>query len=323
MRAAFITRLGPPSVIEVGDLPEPTAGPMDVLVAVDIVAANHVDAFVRSGRYPTRTPFPFVVGRDLVGTVATAGGGTPFVEGDRVWCNSLGHDGRQGSFAHYVAVPANRCYRLPLDVDAAAAVAVAHPAATAYLGWFEHARLPAGDVVYVAGAAGNVGSAATAMASRAGATVLASARPEDHERCRAAGAHVVVDYRDGAIGDQLRAAAPRGIDVFWDTSGHHDLEFVAEVIGVGGRVLLTAAATAMQTSLPVPSLYTRDVSLRGFVISRATTTQLADAARLINDMLVEKSLPIRISDVLPLAATAHVHAQLEAGQVTGRILLRP
>ena len=63
-------------------------GPTDVLVGVELVVVNLVDTLVRSGAYSTLTPFPFVVGRDLVGTVAEAGGGVAgFGPGDRVWCN--------------------------------------------------------------------------------------------------------------------------------------------------------------------------------------------------------------------------------------------
>lgn len=322
MLAAFITELGDPQVVQIGNLPVPQSGPTDVLVAVEAVAADPVDAFIRSGRYRTPTPFPFIVGRDLVGTVAAAGEGSMFTVGERVWCNSLGHDGRQGSFAEFAVVPHNRCYRLPPGPDPDHVVAVAHPAATAYLGWFVHARLRLGETVYVGGAAGNVGTAATTMARRAGATVVAGARLEHHDRCREAGADIVLDYREQDFAKRLRATAPAGIDVFWDTSGHHDFDLVADVMVAGGRVLLTAAATA-RPELPVPRLYTRDVSLHGFVISRATVDDLAAAAHLINDMLADGSLAPRITAVLPLTETAQVHAQLEAGQVDGRIVLRP
>lgn len=322
MHAAFVTELGPAEAIRIGERPQPSIGPTDVLVAVDLVAANPVDTFIRSGAYPTRTPFPFVVGRDLVGRVAAAGAGAAFAEGDEVWCNSLGHDGRQGSFAEYAVVPADRCYHHSAGVDPAALVAVAHPAATAYLGWFVHAVLRPGETVYVGGAAGNVGGAATAMAKRAGAIVIASAHPRAHDRCSADGADVVLDYRKESLTDRLREAAPRGVDVFWDTSGHHDFDLVADVMAVGGRVLLSAAAVN-RPRLPVASLYIRDVSLRGFVISRATAAQLTQAAELIDVMLVDGELRARISDVLPLSATADVHARLEAGQVDGRLLLRP
>jgi NADPH:quinone reductase-like Zn-dependent oxidoreductase len=158
------------------------------LVVVEAVAVNPVDAFIRTGRYRTPIPFPFVVGRDLVGTVFHAPARTGFAAGDRVWCNSLGHDGRQGSFARFAVVPADRLYRLPDGVDPLIAVAVAHPAGTAYLAWFRHGGLRPGDTVYVGGGAGNVGRAAIAMARYAGARVIAGARPADHAACTAAGA---------------------------------------------------------------------------------------------------------------------------------------
>jgi len=322
MRAAYVERLGPPEEIVVGELAVPAPGPTDVLVAVELVASNPVDTFVRSGRYPTRVPFPFVVGRDLVGIVAASGPGAPFGVGERVWANSLGHDGRQGSFSEYAVVPAERCYRVPEGVGSALAVAVAHPAATAYLAWFVHVGLRPGDIVYVGGGAGNVGSAAIAMAKRAGATVITTARPEDHDRCREAGAHVVVDYRDPELAGTLRVAAPEGVDLFWETSGHHDFHLAAELVRPGARVVVTAAARD-QLELPLRELYTRDVSLCGFVISRATSSQLAEAARLINAMVATGELGARIAEVLPLGATAEVHARIEAQTLTGRVLLRP
>jgi NADPH:quinone reductase-like Zn-dependent oxidoreductase len=322
MRAAYVERLGPPEEIVVGELAVPAPGPTDLLVAVELVAANPVDTFVRSGRYPTRVPFPFVVGRDLVGTVAASGPGAPFGVGERVWANSLGHDGRQGSFSEYAVVPAERCYRLPDGVDPARSAAVAHPAATAYLAWFVYGGLRSGEIAYVGGGGGNVGSAAIAMARRGGARVVASARPADDDRCREAGAYAVVDYRDPDLAGRLRAAAPEGVDLFWETSGHHDLRLAAEAVAPGGRVLLSAA-TWERPELPVREIYTRNVSLRGFVISRATVSQLADASRLINTMLVAGELSARVTEVLPLDDTVEVHARLEAGAVTGRLLLRP
>jgi NADPH:quinone reductase-like Zn-dependent oxidoreductase len=185
MRAAYVTAYGPAETIAVGELPVPAVGPADVLVAVQVVSVNPVDTFVRSGRYATPVPFPFILGRDLAGQAVSVGAGvSSFAPGDRVWCNSLGHEGRQGSFAEFAAVPADRLYRIPDGVTPEVAVAVAHPAATAYLAWFAHGMLRLGETVYVGGAAGNVGTAAVTMAHAAGARVLASARPADFQRCR-------------------------------------------------------------------------------------------------------------------------------------------
>src|SRR3954454_19576634 len=118
MRAAWIDQLGPAESIRYGELPVPSYGATDVLVQVEATAVNPVDTFVRSGQYHTPLAFPFVVGRDLVGTVAALGSGAShFAVGDRVWSNSLGHAGRQGAAAEYTAVPCERLYPLPDDID--------------------------------------------------------------------------------------------------------------------------------------------------------------------------------------------------------------
>jgi NADPH:quinone reductase-like Zn-dependent oxidoreductase len=227
----------------------------------------------------------------------------------------------EGSFSAYAVVPAERCYCLPDGVDPALAAAVANPAATAYLALFVHGHLRAGQRVYVGGGGGNVGSAAIAIARRAGAKVVASARPADYDRCLEASAEDLVDYHDPDLARCLRGAVPDGIDLFWETSGHHDLDLAAGALAPRGRVILSAATEELPV-LPVGDLYTRDVSLCGFVISRATVSELADAARLLDTMLATGQLSARIAEVLPLNATAEVHAWLEAGTATGRLLVR-
>jgi NADPH:quinone reductase-like Zn-dependent oxidoreductase len=239
-----------------------------------------------------------------------------------VWCNSLGHDGRQGSFAAYAVVPVERLYRVPEGVDPEVVVAVAHPAATAYLAWFVHARLQPGETVYIGGAGGNVGMAALEMAVLVGARVIAGARPEDHERCLAAGAFATVDFGDPHLGERLAELAPDGLDIVWDTSGHHELIGEAGMLAPGARLVVTAAGRP-EFGVPLKAMYQRDVSVIGFVLSRATSAQLASAAALINRMLSGGRLTTRISERLPLGETAAVHRRIEAGEVDGRIVLYP
>jgi NADPH:quinone reductase-like Zn-dependent oxidoreductase len=323
MRAAYVTEPGPADSIRLGSLPVPVPAPDEVLVAVELVSLNRVDTLVRSGGYATPLPRPFVIGRDLVGTVARSGVAARFEPGERVWCNSLGHEGRHGSYSEFALVSAERLYRLPDGVDPAVAVAVAHPAATAYLGWFVHARLRPGETAYVGGSAGNVGTAAVTLARSGGARVIGSARRDDHERVLGAGATAVFDYRDPDLASRVRAVAPNGVDVYWETSGRHDFAVAAATIAAGGRVLLSAVTGEPDPPLPVGPLYTRDVSLLGFVISRASVSDLARAAELVNELLVAGRLTARITEVLPLSAAAEAHRRMEAGEVEGRILLDP
>jgi 2-desacetyl-2-hydroxyethyl bacteriochlorophyllide A dehydrogenase len=322
VQAAYIEELGPPEVIRVGELPAPRPGPCDVLVDVEASAVDPVDAFVRSGAWATPTPFPFVIGRDLVGTVAEAGPGVPgFRPGDRVWCNSLGHGGRQGAAAERAVVSADRLYRLPDGVDALDAVALAHPASTAYLALFTHGRLRAGETVCVLGAAGNVGSAAVVMAARAGARVVAVASARDAGRCHALGARHVVDRRDPDLPALIRAAAPDGLDLHLDTSGHNDLETAVDLLAPRGRVVVMAGLRT-RSVLPAGPLYLRGGTVTGFAISYARSDELAEAAARVNRMLAEDLLRPRAVEELPLTAAAEAHRRLERGEVHGRLVLR-
>ncbi len=322
MHAAYITELGSPDVIVYGQLPQPVPGPTDVLVRVDAVAVNPVDTFVRSGAYRTPTPFPFVLGRDMVGTVTEVGpGATGFIVGERVWSHSLGHAGRQGATAEYCVVSVDRLYHLPDGVEPVRAVAVLHPMATAHLALFRHARLMPGQTLLIVGGAGNVGRAATALAAGAGARVLVLARAENTPECLRAGATAVVDYRDPDTTEQLRELAPDGVDVHLDTSGRPDLEAALAIVGHGARIVLMAGLTARPV-LPVGAVYARDITIVGFAISNAGVDDLAASATAINRALAADELDIPITAELPLLETAQAHRRLEAGGVRGRIVLR-
>ncbi|MFJ3214056.1 NADPH:quinone reductase [Streptomyces flaveolus] len=324
MRAAYIDAVGPADAIRHGTLPVPAVGPTDVLVRVEAVAVDPVDAFVRSGAYATPLPFPFVVGRDLVGEVAVAGpGAAGFTPGQRVWCNSLGHAGRQGACAEYATVAAERLYPAPPGIAGEDLVAAAHPAASAWLALFRYGRLRSGETVYVGGGAGNVGGAAVALAAGAGARVIATARAEDAEAVRALGAAEVLDYRAPGLAGQLRRAAPGGYDVHLDTSGRGDLADSVDLLAHGGRLVAMAGLGGGTSALPLGRLYTKDASIVGFAISNATAGDLAEAARGVVRVLRDTPWRPRIADRLPLSRTAEAHRMLEAGAVKGRLILLP
>lgn len=323
MRAASINQLGPASNIHVQQLEVPRTGADEVLVKVDSVAVNHVDTFVRSGAFATPLPFPFIVGRDLVGTVLCEAAHLGFGAGERVWCNSLGHDSRQGAAAEYAAVPASRLYHLPAGVDVDAAAAALHPGATAYLGLYRHGWLDESCTVFIGGGAGHVGAAAITMAARAGAHVITTCAAEDQEYCRSLGAQLAFDYRDEGAQAAIERAAGAGIDIYMDTSGHLDLEHATGVLAQGGRIVLMAGMHACAV-LPVGSLYTKDGSIRGFAISNASIEDLAAAAEVINPLLAEGALRPRHVEVRDLAGTAEAHQRLEEGRARGvRYVVHP
>jgi NADPH:quinone reductase-like Zn-dependent oxidoreductase len=314
MRAAYIDALCSADDIVVGELPTPEPGRGDVLVAVTATTVDPVDVFVRSGAYPTELSFPFVIGRDLVGTVAATGDDVDgFAVGDRVWCNSLGHAGRQGAAAEFVLVAPDRLFRLPDGVPDDA-VTVLHPAASAYLALEVHGRVTGDDVVVIVGAAGNVGSAAVVIATYLGAHVIAVAHAADAEYCTQLGAERVLDADADDLAEQIADAG--GADVWLDAAGVDDLGAALHGIRRRGRIVVMAGLR-VQASFTAGDLYTKDASIVGFAISNAEPFELASAAETVNRLLVAGTLHSRRVETVPLDGIADVHRRLESGELRG------
>ena len=160
MKAAYITRTGPPDSIIFGDLPTVQPSATECVVRVGAVAVNPIDTYIRSGMVAMPLRFPFVVGCDLAGTVESVGLKVRRLKvGDRVWGTNQGLFGRQGTFAEYATVDEKWLYPTPPTESDAQAAAGALVGITAYLGLFRFARLQTGEVVFVNGGSGGVGSA--------------------------------------------------------------------------------------------------------------------------------------------------------------------
>src|SRR5262245_784368 len=105
MKAAYIERTGPPESILYGDLPTPRPTDGQVLVRVEATDVNPIDVYFRSGMVAAPLRLPYILGRDLAGTVEAVGPRvTRFRPGDRVWGSNQGTGDRPGTFAEYAAV---------------------------------------------------------------------------------------------------------------------------------------------------------------------------------------------------------------------------
>ena len=86
MKAAYFEQHGGPEVIRYGGLPDPEAGPGEIVVDIHAASVNGADCKVLSGRYSRITDFPYVLGRDFSGVVASLGDGVDeFAPGDPVF----------------------------------------------------------------------------------------------------------------------------------------------------------------------------------------------------------------------------------------------
>lgn len=328
VKAAYIEALGDAESIRYGELPDPSAGPGQVLVRVEAVAVNSVDTFLRSGRWRTEVSFPLAIGRDLVGRVEGVGPGVADGQpGDPVWTNSAGYGGRPGATAELVAVERDRLYPLPAGADPVSFVAAVHPGATAHGALLGRARLASGERVAVVGANGAVGMCVVQAAAFAGADVTAVMRePRAAERVRELGATRVVIAEASDAPRAAAEAAGAGIDVFFDATGRVELSTVPERLGPRGRIVVIAGRGHAEFDLW--PFYVRELQLLGFVMSAMTRPELAAAAAWING--THPRLAVSVGRVLGFEEAAQAHAILESGQLprmadgtVGRVVLKP
>ena len=318
MRAAYIQQTGPIEMIQVGDLPDPVAGPNQVLVRVQAAAFNPIDLYLRSGMVAMPMAFPYVVGTDLAGTVAALGpGASKFRVGDRVWGSNNGLLGRQGSVAELAAIDEDLLYPTPpeqSDIDAAGQALVG---ITAHLGLIGKAALKAGETVYVPGGSGGVGSMVVQMARAVGARVATSAgSPERVELCRTLGADLALNYKTDDIAGQLREFAPEGVDVWYETQREPNFEVSVPLLRRKGRMVVIAGRAA-KPIFPVGLFYPRDCTLYGFAMFNASPQEQAKSADDMNRWAASGALKPLIGATFPLAETAEAQRVLEANSVGG------
>jgi NADPH2:quinone reductase len=328
MRAAYIEETGPPEVIKVGELPPPEPGPGQVLVRVKAAALNPIDLYIRSGVVAMPLKYPYIVACDLAGTVERVGQDCTRVRaGDRVWGSNQGLLGRQGVAAEYAAVDEAWLYPTPALAPDADAAAMALVGITAHLGLFHFGQLKTGEVVYVPGGSGGVGSMAVQMVKAAGGRVATSAgSPERVDLCRRLGADVALNYKTDDIPSRLREFSPEGFDVWFETQREPNLEVSIPLLRKGGRMILTAGRAAKPT-LPLGAFYPRNCAIFGFAMFNATAEQQRRCATDIVRWLEEGVLNPLVGRAFPLSAAALAHRFLEenslkgAGTLTGKVVI--
>ncbi|MGW2151486.1 zinc-binding dehydrogenase [Nonomuraea bangladeshensis] len=308
MRAVVLRRYGGPEELVAEEVPDPVAGPGQVLVRVAVAGVTFVETQVRADRGPRRAELPAVLGNGVAGTVLAVGEGVdPALTGTLV-VTTLGG---QGGYAELAVAGAADLIPVPEGLSPEHAVALLADGRTA-LGLARAAAPEPGEWVLVEAAGGGVGSLLVQLASAAGARVVAAAgSAAKRELAASLGAELTVDYRRPGWAGEVRAATG-GLDLVFDGVGG-DIGAAAQgLLKDGGRISVYGMAGGpMTTPDPrVKAVAWPDTDLRE--LSRAALAEAA-AGRL---------RPV-IGAVVPLESAASAHAAIEARTVVGKTLLVP
>jgi NADPH2:quinone reductase len=312
MKAAALDRFGPPSVLKLHTVPMPTAGPSEVLIAIDTAGIGVWDASIREGEWkpPGRPKFPMIPGTDGSGVVAALGSRVKrFRVGERVYAYEFGN--KQGGFyAEYAVCHANHVARMPKTLSLREAGAAATSGLTALQG-FKLLRARRGSTVLIFGASGALGTIAVQLARYHGCRVLATASGKPAARLvKRLGAHAVLDARSDDLAEDLRKLAPSGVDGVLALAGGDDLERCLDFVKKGGRVVYPNGVE------PAPKR--RRTFKSSSYDGVATAANFAELSRLI----ARAKIRIPIAAVYPLASADRAHRRLAKGRILGRIVLQ-
>ncbi len=174
MRAVQITSLDGPAAVEVVEIPEPVAGPGQVLVDVHAAGVTFPEVLQSRGLYQVKPALPFVPGSEVAGLVRSAPVGAAVRAGDRVAAFPM-----LGGFAETVALDAGMVFPLPDRLSFAAGAGLPMNYLTVDFAFVRRGRLRAGETVLVHGAAGGIGTAALQLAGALGARTIAVVSTEE------------------------------------------------------------------------------------------------------------------------------------------------
>ena len=321
MRAVFIESFAPDdpaAVVQVGDRPEPEAPAGWVVVDVRAAALNHHDVWSARGVGLTDEQLPMILGCDAAGV--DPDGREVVVHGainDPAWVGPeeldpklrLLSEGPQGALAERVAVPAGNLVPKPGELSFEEAACLPTAWLTAYRMLFTRGELAPGATVLVQGASGGLATALIALGAAAGLRVWVTGRDAGRRAfAEQLGAHAT--FEPGA-------RLPERVDAVMDSVGAPTFKHSVAALKRGG-VLVTAGATGGRVA-EVELARVFRLNLRIVGSTMGTREELAKLIR----FCVERDLRPEIDTTAPLEEAPAQLARMAAGDVRGKIVLRP
>lgn len=309
--------------LEPAELPLPETGACHVRIRVHAAGVNFADTLLVSGRYQEKPPLPFVPGMEVAGSVDAVGAAVDdLVPGERVVA-VVDH----GAFADYVVARRADVVRLPAGVDdaTAAALPITYGTALGALRW--RAALSAGETLLVHGAGGGTGLAAVECGRLLGARVIATARGEEkRDLARRHGAEAVLDSGSPELVEEIRALAPQGVDVAFDTVGGSMFEASLRTIGWEGRILVIGFASGEVPRIPANHLLVKNAAAVGFYwgsYRKRDPERVREGLQEILRAAEAGRVRPEVSRVYRLEETPRALADLADRRARGKLVIRP
>ena len=325
MRAIVVPEFGSSEVLTSQEMPPPAPGEHDLLIEVHAGALNPIDFKVRRGALAKGRSLPIILGFDVSGVVRALGNSVSGLRvGDEVYAaQSLV---RNGANAEFVCVDARTAALKPKTLDHVQAAALPLVTLTVWEALLLRARIQRGETVLIHAGGGGVGHVAIQIAKLHGCRVLTTAsQPEALQLCRQLGADAVINYSEADFVERVKQeTSGRGCQVILDAVGGETFDRSLDCLAADGRLvtcvgtpsdkipqkLFRLNATLFFEFMGAPGLYGVRLQSQGEI--------LRAAAALVD----EGKLKPHVSRVFTLDEVPEGHRLLEAGHVTGKLVVR-
>lgn len=300
MKAAVIESFGPPEIIHIKDIQDPTAGKGQVRVKVKAAGVQPFDCAVRStGWLPPglQMNFPQILGNEFAGIIDQVGEGVGgFSAGDEVLGWAM-----LACYAEYVTVSADQVVHKPQNMSWEEAGVLTASGQTAHTA-LKELKVGSGETVLIHAAAGGVGTYAVQLAKAWGATVIGTASERNHDYLRSLGA-IPTTYGDGLV-ERVRSLALQGVDAALDAAGDEALIASLKLVNNKDRIGTIVSGLAEQLGVKM-------------IRSQRSQARLSE----LTDLYQQGKLLIHVRKAYSLHEASEAHRDMETGHGQGKVVL--
>jgi NADPH2:quinone reductase len=315
MRAIQMTEFGGPEVLRLTELPEPVAGPHEVLIRVTRAGLNFADTHTRTDSYVQKATLPLIPGGEVAGVREDTGERVVALVGT-------------GGYAEWAKAPEELVFPVPDELDDGTALAMIVQGTTAWHLYRTAGRVAAGESVVVHGAAGGVGSIAVQLGHRLGSGRLIATASSEAKRALTLelGADVAVDPDPEGLTERLiEANGGDPVDVVFEMSGGEVFDRSYRALAPFGRIVVCGIATGEPNRISSGSLLRHSRAIVGFYLFHclARPGMFAEALADLFARAGRGELHAVLGATYPLGQAAQAQIDLRERRTTGKLLLDP
>jgi NADPH2:quinone reductase len=318
MKAIRVKEFGPPEVMKLEKVADPTPGANQVVIKVRAIGVNPVEAYIRAGIYPTKPPLPYTPGSDVAGEIKSVGKGvTQFKKGDRVYTSGT----ISGAYAELALCDVNQVFLLPKNVSFEQGAALGVPYGTAYRGIFERGKGRAGETILIHGATGGVGTAAVQFAVALGMVIIGTGGSADGLKLiKKLGAAYALNHKSRDYLDEIKKITDgRGVDMILEFAAHINLDKDFSVLRNNGRLVVIGSRGKIE--IDPRNIISANAHVIGSPGGAAGI--LAEANAAIGAGLRSGTLKPVIGKKIPLAEAVRAHQEIMEHSAAGKMVLIP